>query len=83
MFCQVLAGGPRLNGLDEIFLRSEELVRWSFAGWIILLNYLGKDGEGRNELLQYCMDLAMLQRGQLQGESLERFVKKAQGFILD
>jgi molecular chaperone HtpG len=44
---------------------------------------LGKDGEGRNELLQYCMDLAMLQRGQLQGESLERFVKKAQGFILD
>jgi hypothetical protein len=25
----------------------------------------------------------MLQRGQLQGESLERFVKKAQGFIMD
>jgi ABC-type branched-subunit amino acid transport system ATPase component len=44
---------------------------------------LGKDGDGRNDLLQYCMDLAMLQRGQLQGESLERFVKKAQGFILD
>jgi len=44
---------------------------------------LGKEGEGRNELLQYCMDLAMLQRGQLQGESLERFVRKAQGFIMD
>ena len=44
---------------------------------------LGKEGDGRNELLQYCMDLAMLQRGQLQGESLERFVKKAQGFIMD
>jgi hypothetical protein len=44
---------------------------------------LGKDDEGRNELLQYCMDLAMLQRGQLQGESLERFVKKAQGFVMD
>jgi HSP90 family molecular chaperone len=44
---------------------------------------LNKDGDSRNELLQYCMDLAMLQRGQLQGESLERFVKKAQGFILD
>jgi hypothetical protein len=29
------------------------------------------------------MDLAMLQRGQLQGESLERFVRKAQGFIMD
>jgi len=25
----------------------------------------------------------MLQRGQLQGESLERFVKKAQGFVMD
>ncbi len=36
----------RLNGLDEIFLRSEELVRWSFADWIILLDYLGKDGKG-------------------------------------
>jgi len=44
---------------------------------------LGKEGDSRNELLQYCMDLAMLQRGQLQGESLERFVKKAQGFIMD
>jgi hypothetical protein len=44
---------------------------------------LGKDGDGRNELLQYCMDLAMLQRGQLQGESLERFVMKAQGFVMD
>ena len=44
---------------------------------------LAKEGDGRNELLQYCMDLAMLQRGQLQGESLERFVKKAQGFIMD
>ncbi|MSP58475.1 MAG: molecular chaperone HtpG [Flavobacteriaceae bacterium] len=42
---------------------------------------LSTEGNDRNELLQYCMDLAMLQRGQLQGESLERFLKKAQGFI--
>ena len=35
----------------------------------------------QKDLLEYCMDIAMLQRGQLQGEALERFVKKAKSYI--
>ncbi|MFM1792904.1 MAG: molecular chaperone HtpG [Bacteroidota bacterium] len=37
--------------------------------------------EEQKQLIQYFMDLALLQRGQLQGEALERFVEKAKSFM--
>lgn len=42
---------------------------------------LNAGGDEQKNLIQYFMDLAMLQRGQLQGEALERFVEKAKSFM--
>ena len=42
---------------------------------------LNAPAEEQKQLIQYFMDLAMLQRGQLQGEALERFVEKAKSFM--
>lgn len=48
----------RVDGLDEIFLRPEELIRWSFAAGILLLAYLVEDGESSTdavELIAECL----------------------------
>ncbi len=42
---------------------------------------LNASADDQKQLIQYYMDLAMLQRGQLQGEALERFVEKAKSFM--
>ena len=43
---------------------------------------LTKSEEEQKETIQYCIDLAMLEKQQLKGEALERFIKKAKNFIL-
>ncbi len=42
---------------------------------------LNAGSDDQKQLIQYYMDLALLQRGQLQGEALERFVEKAKSFM--
>jgi hypothetical protein len=42
---------------------------------------LNSTADDQKQLIQYYMDLALLQRGQLQGEALERFVEKAKSFM--
>ncbi len=42
---------------------------------------LNASADDQKQLIQYYMDLALLQRGQLQGEALERFVEKAKSFM--
>ena len=42
---------------------------------------LNTSADDQKQLIQYYMDLALLQRGQLQGEALERFVEKAKSFM--
>lgn len=42
---------------------------------------LAKEGDSRGESLRYCIDLALLKRGQLQGEDLERFIAQASKLV--
>lgn len=42
---------------------------------------LTKEGDSRSESLRYCIDLALLKKGQLQGEDLERFIAQASKLV--
>ena len=46
----------RVDGLDEIFLRPEELIRWSFAAGILLLAYLVEDGESSTDAVEFIAE---------------------------
>lgn len=47
----------------------------------LALKILKKSEEEQKETIQYCIDLAMLEKQQLKGEALERFIQKAKNFI--
>lgn len=65
--------------MGDLGLKKQTMVingNHAFANKAINLN-----ATEQKDLLEYCMDIAMLQKGQLQGEALERFVKKAKSYI--
>ncbi len=47
----------------------------------LALKVLNKSEEEQKDTIQYCIDLAMLEKQQLKGEALERFIQKAKNFI--
>jgi hypothetical protein len=49
----------------------------------LALNILNADESTKNSKLQYSIDLALLEKNQLTGESLERFIQKAKTFLLN
>lgn len=49
----------------------------------LALNILNADEDSKKSKLQYSIDLALLEKNQLSGESLERFIQKAKSFLLN
>jgi molecular chaperone HtpG len=47
----------------------------------LALKILSKNEAEQKEDIQYCMDLALLEKQQLKGEALERFIKKAKNLL--
>ena len=47
----------------------------------LALKILSKSESEQKEDLQYCLDLALLEKQQLKGEALERFIKKAKNLL--
>ncbi len=47
----------------------------------LALKVLNQSEENQKDTIQFCIDLAMLEKQQLKGEALERFIKKAKNFI--
>lgn len=47
----------------------------------LALKVLNLPEENQKDTIQFCIDLAMLEKQQLKGEALERFIKKAKNFI--
>ncbi len=47
----------------------------------LALKILSKSESEQKEDIQYCLDLALLEKQQLKGEALERFIKKAKNLL--